>query len=135
MSDVFHLGLTRDQLQGATVAILPGDPGRVPKIASLLDDPARPFKDAVFSVFLREGIWIAPDGVEYYGRAIRTARHRYVEWTVHETGAFAARELYDHAVDPGETVNVVDRDENRDVVEDLATRLAAGWRAAQPGKW
>lgn len=40
MSDVFHLGLTRDQLQGATVAILPGDPGRVPKIASLLDDPS-----------------------------------------------------------------------------------------------
>ncbi|HSJ92027.1 MAG TPA: uridine phosphorylase [Ilumatobacter sp.] len=40
MSDVFHLGLTREQLQGATVAILPGDPGRVPKIASLLDAPA-----------------------------------------------------------------------------------------------
>lgn len=39
MSDVFHLDLVRDQLQGATVAILPGDPGRVPKIAALLDDP------------------------------------------------------------------------------------------------
>lgn len=33
MSDVFHLGLTRDQLQNASVAILPGDPGRVSKIA------------------------------------------------------------------------------------------------------
>lgn len=31
--DVFHLGLTRPQLDGATVAILPGDPGRVAKIA------------------------------------------------------------------------------------------------------
>ena len=40
MSDVFHLGLTREQLRGATVAILPGDPGRVPKIASLLDEPS-----------------------------------------------------------------------------------------------
>lgn len=39
MSNVFHLGLTRHQLQGATVAIMPGDPGRVPKIASLLDNP------------------------------------------------------------------------------------------------
>lgn len=39
MSDVFHLGLTRARLRGATVAILPGDPGRVPKIAALLDDP------------------------------------------------------------------------------------------------
>jgi uridine phosphorylase len=39
MSDVFHLGLTRDQLQGATLAILPGDPGRVAKIAERFDDP------------------------------------------------------------------------------------------------
>ena len=27
MSDVFHLGLTRDQLEGETLAVLPGDPG------------------------------------------------------------------------------------------------------------
>lgn len=39
MSDVFHLDLARDQLQGATVAILPGDPGRVEKIAREFDDP------------------------------------------------------------------------------------------------
>ena len=39
MSDVFHLGLTRDQLHGATLAILPGDPGRVAKIADRFDDP------------------------------------------------------------------------------------------------
>ena len=37
MSDVFHLGLTRDQLQGATIAILPGDPDRVAKIAERFD--------------------------------------------------------------------------------------------------
>jgi uridine phosphorylase len=39
VSDVFHLDLTRGQLHGATVAILPGDPGRVSKIAEHLDDP------------------------------------------------------------------------------------------------
>ncbi|HUF97102.1 MAG TPA: uridine phosphorylase [Ilumatobacter sp.] len=39
MSDVFHLDLTRAQLGGATLAILPGDPGRVAKIAEHLDDP------------------------------------------------------------------------------------------------
>ena len=39
MSDVFHLGLTRDQLRGATLAIMPGDPGRVSKIAGHFDDP------------------------------------------------------------------------------------------------
>jgi uridine phosphorylase len=39
MSDVFHLGLTRGQLRGATLAILPGDPGRVSKIADRLEAP------------------------------------------------------------------------------------------------
>lgn len=37
MSDVFHLDLTREQLEGATVAILPGDPARVPTIAARFD--------------------------------------------------------------------------------------------------
>jgi len=41
MSDVFHLGLTRSDLDGATLAIVPGDPARVARIANLLDD-ARP---------------------------------------------------------------------------------------------
>lgn len=39
MSDVFHLGLTAGDLQGSTIAILPGDPGRVEKIAAFLDSP------------------------------------------------------------------------------------------------
>ncbi len=39
MADVFHLGLTRDQLRGASIAILPGDPGRVERIASEFDNP------------------------------------------------------------------------------------------------
>jgi uridine phosphorylase len=36
---VFHLALTADQLRGATVAILPGDPARVERIARTMDDP------------------------------------------------------------------------------------------------
>ena len=36
MSDVFHLGLTKSMLQGATLAIVPGDPERVKKIAELM---------------------------------------------------------------------------------------------------
>ncbi|WP_368876375.1 uridine phosphorylase, partial [Proteus mirabilis] len=39
MSDVFHLGLTKNDLQGATLAIVPGDPKRVEKIAKLMDNP------------------------------------------------------------------------------------------------
>lgn len=36
MADVFHLGLSRAQLSGATVAIIPGDPERVGRIAAAM---------------------------------------------------------------------------------------------------
>jgi len=52
MSDVFHLGLTRDRLQGATIAILPGDPARVPKIAEHLDRPEHLASNREFTSFL-----------------------------------------------------------------------------------
>jgi uridine phosphorylase len=35
---VFHLGLDRTQLQNIDIAFLPGDPGRVPKIAGYLEN-------------------------------------------------------------------------------------------------
>lgn len=38
-SDVFHLGLTKQGLHGATLAIVPGDPARVEKIAREMDNP------------------------------------------------------------------------------------------------
>ena len=37
MSDVFHLGLTKKMLDGASLAIIPGDPARVEKIANLME--------------------------------------------------------------------------------------------------
>jgi uridine phosphorylase len=39
MADVFHLALVKEMLQGATVAILPGDPLRVEKTARRFSDP------------------------------------------------------------------------------------------------
>ncbi|MFD2180419.1 uridine phosphorylase [Veronia pacifica] len=36
---VFHLGVNKDDLKGAEVAIIPGDPARVEKIANLMDSP------------------------------------------------------------------------------------------------
>lgn len=38
-SDVFHLGLTRARLRGATLAIVPGDPARSQRIAELMGNP------------------------------------------------------------------------------------------------
>ena len=35
----FHLGITRNDLQGAELAIVPGDPERVRRIAELMDNP------------------------------------------------------------------------------------------------
>jgi uridine phosphorylase len=52
MSDVFHLGLTRDRLHGATLAILPGDPGRVSKIAANFADATHLASNREFTSFL-----------------------------------------------------------------------------------
>lgn len=100
--------------------------------APLLSDCERPWKSAVFSQFLREGIWIAPDGVEYMGRCIRTERYRYVEWNVHGKEKIVARELYDQTTDPGENTSIADLPENRKIIVDLAARLKSGWKAAVP---
>lgn len=35
----FHLGISQSDIQGATLAIIPGDPARVERIAKLLDEP------------------------------------------------------------------------------------------------
>ena len=39
MSEVFHLGLTKAMLKGATLAIIPGDPARSERIAKQLTNP------------------------------------------------------------------------------------------------
>jgi len=39
--EVFHLGLAKKDLNGATLAIVPGDPERVEKIAKLMENPVR----------------------------------------------------------------------------------------------
>jgi iduronate 2-sulfatase len=48
---------------------------------------------------------------KYMGRALRTDRFRFVQWTATETEEAVAQELYDHDTDPHETVNVADRPE------------------------
>jgi iduronate 2-sulfatase len=59
------------------------------------------------------------------GRALRDERHRYVEWRELATGALAARELYDHAVDPAETRNLAAEPALAPVVAAFAAELAA----------
>ena len=98
----------------------------------LFTAPDRPWKRAVFSQFLREGIWTAPDGIEYMGYSMRTERYRYVAWMNWSTKEYVARELYDHQRDPAENVNVAGRPEYGAVLAELEARRRAGWRAALP---
>lgn len=37
----YHIGLNREMIEGAKIAILPGDPGRVPIIAKEIDPEAK----------------------------------------------------------------------------------------------
>ncbi|MEM8484020.1 MAG: sulfatase [Bacteroidota bacterium] len=98
----------------------------------LLDNPNQSWKPAVFSQFLREGIWAAPDGEEYMGYSMRTDRYHYVRWINWQTKEFAATELYDLRADPEETTNLAGVPNYQDTLEALANQWAQGWRAAQP---
>ena len=100
--------------------------------APLLHERHRPWKSAAFSQFLRDGIWVAADGVPYMGHAIRTERYRYVEWMNWETKEYVARELYDQHTDPQENKNVAEMPQFKGTVRELKQRLDAGWKAARP---
>jgi iduronate 2-sulfatase len=100
----------------------------------LFENPDRTWKKAAFSQFLREGIWIAPDGIEYMGYSIRTEKHRYTEWVNWESKELAAIELYDHTMDPNENINIAGIEENKSITEKLSEQLKLGWRAALPDK-
>ena len=93
-------------------------------LAPVMDDPARPWKDAAFSQF--------PRG-EVMGHSIRTDRYRYTEWA--EPGKPpAAIELYDHKTDPDENANIANLTEDAELGKELAEKLKAGWRGVPPAR-
>ena len=103
----------------------------------LLDNPSRSWKRAAFSQFPRParssapGVSTEPD--DKMGYAMRTERHRYVEWRfVGRPREIAARELYDYERDPGETRNLAEDPAQRGLLEQLQQQFEAGWRGAVP---
>jgi arylsulfatase A-like enzyme len=88
--------------------------------APLIDDPKRPWKKAAFSQ-------ARPKGVT--GHSMRTDRYRYVVWN---NKGKEVVEVYDHANDPEENVNIAGKPENAKLVESLADQFKAGWRDALP---
>ncbi|MCU0777645.1 MAG: sulfatase [Akkermansiaceae bacterium] len=99
----------------AGLAGLPAPAGLDGKsFAALLDNPASGHRDHVIHVFPRGNL---------LGRAIRTGRHRLVEWkkpgAAPDTAVF---ELYDYLDDPGETRNLAG--ERPETVAELKKLLA-----------
>ena len=101
----------------------------------LLQKPGRPWKKAAFSQYPRsfQGNRHRKDG-DIMGYAVRTQRHRYVEWRNGKTGKTQARELYDHQTDPNETKNLAKKSDQKENLERLQQILHSGWRAARPNK-
>ncbi len=66
------------------------------------------------------------------GYAVRTERHRYIEWRDWKSGRVEARELYDHHVDSGEMRNLAGDPERGGELEMLRGVLEKGWRGALP---
>ncbi len=109
----------------------------------LIDQPNRSWKQAAFSQYPRPHN--KPNHV--LGRSIRTERYRFTRWT--QTGntnagkastakANAAKpnetvalELYDHLLDPNETVNIADTVDSG-LIRQLTKQLNKGWRGAVP---
>ena len=106
-----------------TVAELGGlkPPGNLEgqSLVSLLDNPARTWKKAAFSVVT------APDGI--MGRAVVTDRYRYIRWT----GPFPDEELFDERTDPKEYTNLARKGEHAAILKQMRGVLDAGWRAAK----
>ena len=91
----------------------------------LFTEPARPWKQAVFSQYLR------PGKDKFMGRSVRTDRWRYTEWK-NGKGDDAGVELYDEKDDPKENSNVAGETKNNAVISEMTKRLQDGWKIAVP---
>ncbi len=98
----------------------------------LIADPTRAWKKAIFTQFLRDGIWVAPDSIPYMGYSIRTDAYHYVTWIDWRTRKLAAQELYDLKADPDEDRNLAHEPRFAATLSELEAQRLAGWRAAVP---
>ena len=89
----------------------------------LLEQPGRKWKEAAFSQYMRGGAVL--------GESLRTDRYRFTRWSG-RGGNVAGLELYDHAADPGENINIADTPGAGDAVRRLTAMLDAGYEAASP---
>jgi len=82
---------------------------------SVIFDPSVETRSEAYSEFTRNGA---------LGRSIRTDQFRYIEWRDQKTEEIVSRELYDHAMDPGENVSIAGNPENAKTVASLSKQLS-----------
>lgn len=98
----------------------------------LLKQPERTWKSAAFSHWpLGVTGGTRPRPVTGMGRAMRTDRYRFVEWT-HKDDKPTEYELYDYQTDPHEDVNLAVKPDFSATVQQMKAKLHAGWKAALP---
>lgn len=96
-------------------------------LVPLLKNLDQEWKTHVFSQVGRGKGW-----KEYIGTSMRNKNYNYVEWRHRTKGNLRARELYDLKKDPGETQNLIDKDEQRELADQLAQQMEQGWPGALP---
>lgn len=93
----------------------------------LFDDPKRLWKRAAFSQHPRAIPQVGPG----MGYSMRTARHRYTEWSATDS-PYSTAELYDYKDSRNELRNIANRPEHGSLVNGLAHMLREGWRGSLP---
>ena len=78
--------------------------------APLTENPELEWKQEVYSRWIR-------------GETIVTQTHTYTEWLNDKTNEVTARMLYDLKDDPEETVNVSEKTENKELIQQLSAKL------------
>ena len=89
----------------------------------VLEDPGRPWKEAVFSEAKRN---------RAHGRSVRTARYRFTEWAPLNGDGPSEFELYDVENDPKEYDNLASTEGSDEIRQRLSRMLESGWQDAVP---
>ena len=94
----------------------------------LLDQPDLPWKRAAFSQYPRSA-----GGKKLMGYSMRTDRYRFTRWEDrNDPENVVALEIYDHAEDPAENVNIAGDPSSKNLVRRLTRQYLKGWRGALP---
>ncbi len=90
-------------------------------LVPVLEDPELEWDQDVYSVWPHDR-WEYDKTI--MGYAVKSARYNYIEWVKLSTGEVLARDLYDHKLDPQETVNVIENPEYIEVIAEMEKKCA-----------